>query len=128
MISLLIFSMLFNLIGETFILINLGVLVLPVNLKMIVMIAGGILSIKLSVSKQSFYIFIVVYSFMWIFRYIINFAGNQIGEIIILNKHVNFHAILNYYYESISRITSPLPFLFFWFINYLFNTNLKKTD
>jgi hypothetical protein len=62
----------------------------------------------------------------------------QIGLVSIMGRNFRFDLIIFNYYENVSRIATPLPFILYWFINYLLfdkkqedtksNDELETTD
>ena len=43
----------------------------------------------------------------------------KIGLVTIMGRNFRFDLIIFNYYENVSRIATPLPFILYWFINYL---------
>lgn len=89
---------------------------------MLATIVGGIISLYITLPKSSFKIFIIVYGCLWVIRVIMLSFATQIGEVEIFNRPFRFDIIIPNYYENVSRLGTPLPFVIFWFINYLFIT------
>ena len=91
-------------------------------------VIGGIIALKYTVPPKSLYIFLLVYIFLWILRFCMLYLANYIGEATIFNKTFRFDLIIPNYYENVSRIGTPLPFIIFWFINYLFTSHHTVTN
>ena len=91
-------------------------------------VIGGIIALKYTVPPKSLYIFLLVYIFLWILRFCMLYLANYIGEATILNRTFRFDLIIPNYYENVSRIGTPLPFIIFWFINYLFTSHFTVTN
>ena len=128
LLSLLVFSLIFSWLGITNFIWNIAKLKIPVNPMMILTVAGGIISLRNTVSFYSFKLFLKIYIGLWILGFLVIYAGNQIGEVFILNRHFKFDQILKYHYENFSRISTPLPFIIFWFINYIFSKQEINTE
>ena len=96
------------------------VLVSPI---MIVTIIGGMIALKYALSSASFRIFILIYCSLWLVRLTIIFIGNQIGQTTIGNKNYNIDFIISNYYRFVSRLDTPLPFIIYGLINYIFSKN-----
>ncbi len=94
---------------------------------MTITIIGGLLSLRYTVSSASFRMFIIAYCCLWILRLSIIYVGNQIGQTTIGNKNYNVDFIISNYYRFVSRLDTPLPFIIFWLINYIFSTRKKDT-
>ena len=117
LLSLLVLSLTFSWFGMPSFVWNK----IPINPMMVITVVGGIISLKKTVSIYSFKLFLKIYSGLWILGLVVIYTGNQIGDVFILNRHFSFDKILRYHYENFSRISTPLPFIIFWFINYIFS-------
>jgi hypothetical protein len=126
LLSLLVFSLLFSWLGIKSPYLPMSTLKTVISPMMMVTAIGGIIALKYTVPLKSLKIFLLVYSFLWLFRFCMLYLANYIGEATILNKTFRFDLIIPSYYENVSRIGTPLPFIIFWFINYLF-TNHHNT-
>ena len=91
-------------------------------------IIGGIIALHLTVPPRSLKIFLIVYFSLWAFRFLLLFAANRIGEAHIFNRVYRFDLIVGNYYRTVSRLDTHLPFVLFWFINYLFTVVLKPVE
>jgi len=127
LLSLLIFSLIFSWLGIRSTYLPMSELKTVLSPMMAVTVIGGFISLKYTVSPKSLYIFLVVYIFLWIFRFFMLYLANQIGEATIFSRTFRFDLIIPNYYENVSRISTPLPFILFWFINYLFTNQLSNT-
>lgn len=94
---------------------------------MTVTIIGGLLSLQYTVSSSSFKVFIIVYCCLWFFRLSVIYIGNQVGITTIGNKNYNVDFIISNYYRFVSRLDTPLPFIIFGLINYIFSNQEKDT-
>lgn len=119
--SLLLFSLLFSLAGSTNFSWNIFNLKIPVSPMTMLTVAGGIISLKYAVSPQSLKLFLKIYFCLWILNYVVIYVGNQIGDVFMRNRSYRFDLILKYHYENYTRLNTPLPFITFWFINYVFS-------
>jgi len=126
LLSLLTFSLLFSWLGIRSSYLPMSDLKTVISPMMVVTVIGGIISLKYTVPAKTLNIFLLVYGFLWIFRFFMLFMANKIGTVIIWHRTFHFELIIPNYYENVSRIGTPLPFIIFWFINYLF-TNYKNT-
>jgi hypothetical protein len=93
-----------------------------VRLIMIPTIIGGLIALKYLVPPKPFKIFLVVYFSLWIVRYMILFAANNLGEVHLFNRTFRFDMIIANYYKTASRLETPLPFIIFWLIFYFYNS------
>lgn len=91
-------------------------------------IIGGILALKYLVSPKTLRIFLVIYASLWALRYLFLFLGEQLGEVYLFNKSFRFDLIISSYYRTISRLETPLPFIIFWFIHYIFSKLEKPAE
>ena len=121
LLSLLAFSLLLNWAGIYNFIWNIGMLKIPVNFMTLLTVIGGVIALKYTVSFNSFKVFLKIYGCLWILEYIVIYTGNQIGEVFMLNRIFKFNEILKYHYQNYSRLSTPLPFITFWFINYIFS-------
>ncbi len=99
----------------------------PIEIRAIMLptIIGGILALKYTVSPASLKIFLVVYLSLWILRYLMLYIGTKLGEVHLFNKTFHFDLIIAGYYRTVSRLETPLPFVIYWLINYLFTVKFK---
>lgn len=91
-------------------------------------IIGGLVALKFTLPPRSFRLFVIVYTILWILRFTFLYFANQIGELTILNRTYRFDLIIYNYYRNVSRLDTHLPFVMYWFINYLFTTVLKQQE
>ncbi|MBL0356306.1 MAG: hypothetical protein IPP72_05200 [Chitinophagaceae bacterium] len=91
-------------------------------------IIGGIIALKLTVPPRSLKVFLIVYIGLWVLRLILMYAANKIGEAYVFNRVYRFDLIVASYYKTVSRLDTHLPFVLFWFINYLFTVVLKPAE
>lgn len=124
LLSLLIFSLIQNYLKENDAFLTDG-RIKALSPMMLVTIIGGIISLYITLPKSSFKIFIVVYSCLWVVRILMLSLADRIGEVMIFGRPFRFDLIIPSYYENVSRLGTPLPFIIFWFINYLFFTKLS---
>jgi len=96
-----------------------------VRLIMIPTIIGGLIALKYTVPAKPFKIFVMVYFSLWVVRYIVLFAANQIGTVFLFSKTFHLDLIIANYYKTASRLETPLPFVLFWFI-YFFYTKIEN--
>lgn len=99
-----------------------------VNIMLIPTIIGGLIALRMTISAKSFKIFLLVYACLWVFRFIALYIGNQLGEVYIFGRAYRFDLIIFNYYQTVSRLQTPLPFIIYWFINYLFTVTLLPKD
>lgn len=105
-------------------------LVKPIILFIII---GGVLSLRYTVTPKALRIFLLIYVILWIIRLVAIYVANQINLVTIFDKTYHFNIIINNYYDQVSRLATPLPFVIFWFINHFFSTGVlpassKKQD
>jgi hypothetical protein len=88
-------------------------------------ILGGIAALWLTVPLRSLKIFLLIYSCLWILRITLIYVANTVKDITIFHRIYRIDLIINNYYKTVSRLDTHLPFVLFWFANYLFSTVLK---
>lgn len=101
---------------------------LPLTAFFIVAAVGAIIALKFTVSVASFRLFLYVYGALWALRLLILYIGTKMGPIHLGNKAFDIPAILTNYFTFVFRLDTPLPFMFFWLIDYLFTRQPKKGD
>ncbi len=128
LLALLVCSLIFSWLGFKNVFSNYGGGIggLELNIMTIPTIIGGIIALKLTVPLRSFKLFLVIYTILWCIRIILTYVGNQLGEVFIFGKPYHFDIIISNYYQTVSRLQTPLPFIIYWFINYLFTTIIKQ--
>jgi hypothetical protein len=96
-----------------------------VRTMMLITIVCGIWALKLTVKPHSLKVFLIVYTALWAFRFLVLAVANHIGEAHILGRAFRFDLIIGNYYATVSRLETPLPFVIFWLINYFFSAERK---
>ncbi len=91
-------------------------------------IIGGLVALSITLPPRSFKLFVIVYSILWILRFTLLYFANQIGEVHVSNRTYRFDLIIYNYYKNVSRLDTHLPFVMYWFINYLFTIVLKQQE
>lgn len=124
LLFLLVFSFILSWLNLTDSFLNVG-RIKAFSPMMLATIVGGIVSLYYTVTPKALKIFLIVYVCLWIIRIGMLYLANQIGIVTIGQRVFHFEIIIPNYYENVSRIGTPLPFVIFWFINYLFNNNQK---
>lgn len=89
-------------------------------------IIGGLVSLKLTLPPRSFKLFVIVYITLWVLRFTFLYIANNIGVVEISNRVYHFDLIIYNYYKNVSRLDTHLPFVLYWFINYLFTMVVKQ--
>ena len=125
-ILLLVCSLVFNLFNISSDFQNISGSIYRIRLIIIPTIIGGIIALNYTVPKKPLKIFIIVYFSLWILRYLILFAADNIGEVHLFNRTFQVDVIIANYYKTASRLETPLPFVIFWFI-YYFYTRMEKS-
>jgi hypothetical protein len=90
-------------------------------------IVGGIIALRLTLPIRSFKFFVIMYSFLWVVRFTMLYAGYKLGAVYIFHHTYRFDIIVSNYYKTVSRLDTHLPFVLYWFINYLY-TIATRTD
>jgi len=91
-----------------------GSAVSPVaRIRTIFIIVAGIAIMKFSTTSKGFKLFVISYLGLWATYYILNFAANH-------TIHRENIAEAVSYYMGLVQLETPLPFVFFWFIDRLF--------
>ena len=124
LLFLLVFSFILSWLGLTDSFLNVG-RIKAFSPIMLTTIVGGIISLYYTVTPKALKIFLIVYGCLWVIRIGMLYLANQIGIVTIGQRVFHFNIIIPIYYENVSRVGTPLPFVIFWFINYLFNNNQK---
>jgi len=103
---------------------------IPLTALFLVAAVGGIIALKFTVSPASFRIFLMVYGALWGLRLLILYLDTKMGPIQLGNKAFDIPAILTNYFTFVFRLDTPLPFMFFWLIDYLFKNRemVKKNN
>ena len=122
LLFLLVFSFTLSWMGLTDSFLNVG-RIKAFSPMMLATIVGGIISLYYTVTPKALKIFLIVYGCLWVIRIGMLYLANQIGIVTIGQRVFHFEIIIPNYYENVSRVGTPLPFVIFWFINYLFNKN-----
>ena len=91
-------------------------------------IIGGLVALKLTIPSRSFRLFVIVYVILWIFRFTLLYIGSRVGEVTIFNRPYRIDLIFYNYYKNVSRLDTHLPFVLYWFINYLFTIVVKQKE
>lgn len=89
-------------------------------------IVGGFAALWLTVPLRSLKIFLLIYVCLWVLRITLLYAANTIKDVTIFHRLYRIDLIVNNYYKTVSRLDTHLPFVLFWFVNYLFATVLKQ--
>lgn len=89
-------------------------------------IIGGLIALRLTVPSKVFKTFILVYIGLWVLRIILLTIADCIGAVHLFNKTYRFDSIIKTYYQTVSRLETPLPFIIFWFIYYFYTILQKK--
>ena len=127
LLFLLVFSFTLSWMGLTDSFLNVG-RIKVFSPMMLATIVGGIISLYYTVTPKALKIFLIVYGCLWVIRTGMLYVANQIGIVTIGQRVFHFEIIIPNYYENVSRVGTPLPFVIFWFINYLFNNNQKPVS
>jgi hypothetical protein len=91
-------------------------------------IIGGMIALKVTIPPRSFRLFVIVYCLLWFLRFALLYIGNTLGEATIFNRPYRLDLIFMNYYRSVSPLDTHLPFVLYWFINYLFTIVIKQHD
>ncbi len=89
-------------------------------------IIGGLIALKLTLPPRSFKLFVIVYTILWILRFILLYIGNKLGVVVLFDHPYHFEKIFYTYYKNVSRLDTHLPFVLYWFANYLFTIVIKQ--
>jgi hypothetical protein len=100
---------------------------IPITAFFIAAVIGGIVALKFTVSKASFRIFLLAYCSLWALRLFILYVGTKTAPIPLGHKTYDLPAILTNYFTFVFRLDTPLPFMFFLVIDYLFAKGKKNT-
>jgi hypothetical protein len=101
---------------------------IPLTALFIVAAIGGIIALRFTVSPASFRIFLIVYSALWMLRLLFLYLGTTMMPVHLGSKAFDIPAILTNYFTFVFRLDTPLPFMFFWLIDYLFVKQKKNIE
>lgn len=119
LISLIMVSLIFSFMGIQSFEWNLAGELVETRYMLIVTILGGLIALYQVVTVVSFRIFVTVYIALWLFRFLIYYLVFKVGQIHLLGRDFNLHIIVPSYYSTVSRLETPLPFIIYWFVNYV---------
>ncbi len=88
------------------------------RIKTLVTVIAGITIMKLTFTGEGFKLFLVIYLILLLIYWILNF---MVVHKICVNQFTEMLA----FYKDIFLLQSPLPFIFFWFVDRMFF--VKKT-
>ena len=125
LLSIIVFYLILNWLKLLSFTIPIGSYKIEVSSMMLVTVIGGIISLKLTISRRALIVFLIIYGILWLFRTILLSIGDSLGEVNILGRIFHFDLIIPNYYHTVSKLQTPLPFVIFWFINYLFSAGRK---
>jgi len=91
-------------------------------------IIGGMIALKLTIPLRSFKLFVIVYIILWVLWFTLLYIGNTVGEVNLFGRPYRFDKIFYNYYKNVSRLDTHLPFVLYWFINYLFTIVIKQQE
>ena len=86
------------------------------RIRTIFVIVAGIIIMKISVTKKGFQLFSISYVLLWLIYYILDY----------LNLHSTHFRDALQFYQQLIPLESPLPFIFFWFVDRLFFLKEQK--
>jgi hypothetical protein len=90
---------------------------------LVIVVLGGLVSLYLTIEKKQFKVFVLIYVFLWILKFSLLIIGKYAGVVKFFGKPIDANLYIKLYYETVSRIATPIPFILFWFICYLFSAN-----
>jgi hypothetical protein len=125
LLSIIFFYLILNWLKLLFFSIPIGGYTIEVSSMMLITVIGGIISLSLTISRRALTVFLIIYGLLWLFRTILLSIGSSLGEVKLLGRVFHFDLIIPNYYHTVSKLQTPLPFVIFWFINYLFSTGKK---
>lgn len=93
---------------------------------MITSVLGGILLVGCILSRKSFQTFLLIYTGLWILRFLLLFIGNQIGQVTFGTRHFQADWIIANYCTYIFRLDAPFSFIIFLFVYTVFSKREKS--
>jgi hypothetical protein len=91
-----------------------GQVISPIaRIKTIVIIVAGIIIMKLTFTSNGFKLFLVIYLGLWLIYWVLNFMFVHKISLGFVNEVWPF-------YQDTIPLESPLPFIFFWFVDRMF--------
>lgn len=121
-------SLIFSLLRIESVYVNYAGRPMELNPMWIPIIIGGMIALKITIPPRSFRLFVLVYCLLWFLRFALLYAGNKLGQVTIFNRPYRFDLIFYNYYKSVSPLDTHLPFVLYWFINYLFTMVIKQQN
>ncbi len=121
LVSLLAFSLFFSWLGVREFKPNPSTLKTLQQPMMLVTIIAGLIALRFTVSARSFMVFFIVYTCLWLIRIPVNYVISTAADNMHWLKKYALDWVLFKYYDSVTRICTPLPFVIYWFIIYFFD-------
>lgn len=103
-----------------------GGLSYAVNPIIIPTIILGIIALRILIPSKPLKIFLIVYFSIWALRFLLIFLGKEVGILNIFGAKFRIDLIIANYYKTASRLETPLPFIIFGFIYYLYTLIINK--
>jgi hypothetical protein len=90
------------------------------RLKTITLLVGGIAIMKLAFTSKGFKLFLVMYLTLWLIYWLLSFMAMH------HNVYSSRFSEMFSFYTDVVPLTTPLPFIFFWFVDRLFFVEKKN--
>lgn len=85
------------------------------------LVAGGTLIMYFTIQKPFFKTFLIVYLSLWFIYFILKKVLPNIGV-----EDLAFQSRIEVFYQNITQLFTPLPFIVFWLLNRVFGTQNKS--
>lgn len=89
-----------------------------IRIRTLVIIIGSIVIMKLTFTAKGFKLFILVYTSLWLIYFSLLLSSKFI--------HANQLIRLLDWYKDITFLSTPLPLIFFWIVDRMYNTVKKQ--
>jgi len=90
-------------------------------------ILGGLLALYVLVNAKAFKLFVLIYLILWGIRIFIYVIGNRYPEVTIAERNFHLNLIADNYYNAISRLETPFPFIIYWMLLYVFERYFRAS-
>jgi hypothetical protein len=98
------------------------------NPMLLLTVFGGIFVLRLLVSRMAFKAFLLGYSLLWAIRFLLLYVAPKIGTVYLMGKSYRFDIIIPHYFSFVSRLSTPLPFVIYWILYYLFDKSRRNAQ
>lgn len=94
-------------------------------IKTFLMVGGGILIMKMTLQKNVFKTFLIIYAILWVVYYLMKWIAKFPDQPTEFSFSAN-KAML--FYLNVTQLLTPFPFFFFWVLNRVFKEVNEKAN